>query len=134
MAISRTLAMGSSLLLAESLTNAGYLSFPVHDSTDRPTEFKDGLPTYVKLTKDFGESDEAEGALEQFLLCTSCTISYIFGKKDELSTGGTTEQMIFKTGSEPVPVTFVDTNLQLYEDDDPLKPINFNMQVGWIDP
>ena len=133
--LSRTLALGS-LLLADSLTSAAFLSFPVHDSNDRPMDgFRDGLPTYVRVTKDWGEAEATEGKLEQFLLCTSCTISYIFGKVDSMAFGTqTTEQMRFKAGSDMIPVTFIDTNLQLYEDDDETKGVNFNMQVGYIDP
>lgn len=93
--------MGTSLLLTDSLTNAAYMSFPVHDSTDRPTEFKDGLPTYVKLTKDYGMTEnpdgqtEKAGELEQFLLCTSCTISYIFGVPDSfLAVDATVTEMM----------------------------------------
>ena len=60
MALSRTLAVGSSLLLAEQLTQAVYMTFPVYDSNDRPTEFKDGLPTYVRLTRDNDLSKEGK--------------------------------------------------------------------------
>ena len=42
--------------------------------------------------------------------------------------------MQFKEGAEKVPVTFTDTNLQLYMDDDAQTPVSFNMKVGWIDP
>ena len=132
MALSRTLALGSSMLLADQFTQAAYMSFPVYDSSDRPTEFRDGLPTYVRLTRDYDESEE--GKLEQFLLCTSCTISYIFGANDSFYGDGETVDMQFKTGAEKVPVKFTDTNLQLYLDDDAKTPVNFNMKMGWIDP
>ena len=85
------------------------MAFPVHDSNDRPTEFRDGLPTYVRMTLDNDESEE--GKLEQFLLCTSCTISYMFGKDDMMLGDGKTEQMRFKAGAPEVPVKFIDTNL-----------------------
>lgn len=42
--------------------------------------------------------------------------------------------MRFKAGAPEVPVTFIDTNLQLYLDDDALTPVTFNMKMGWIDP
>ena len=56
--------------------HAAYLTFPVYDTNDRPMEdFKDGLPTYVKANIQ----DDENLKLEQFLLCTSCPMSYIFG-------------------------------------------------------
>lgn len=42
--------------------------------------------------------------------------------------------MRFKANADTVPVTFVDTNLQMYLDDDAQTPVNFNMKIGWIDP
>lgn len=85
------------------------MAFPVYDSNDRPTEFKDGLPTYARLTRDNVQTDE--GKLEQFLLCSSCTISYMFGTRDNFYDSGKTEQMRFKAGADMVDVTFIDTNL-----------------------
>ena len=37
------------------MAEAAYIEFPVYDTTDRPTEFKDGLPTYVKVVRDWNE-------------------------------------------------------------------------------
>ncbi len=68
------------------------------------------------------------------MLCTTCTISYIFGKLDDLQTVQSTEFMSFKHGSDPIPVQFVNVDLQLYEDDDIERPMSFNMDVGYIDP
>ena len=45
-----------------------------------------------------------------------------------------TYQMRFKADGGLVDVKFIDTNLQLYLDDDPIKSVTFNMQMGWIDP
>lgn len=111
MALSRNLALSSSLLLfaGNDFASAAYMAFPVYDSQDRPTEFKDGLMSYARLTRDYDETDE--GKLEQFLLCTSCTISYMFGQRNDFFGSGKTEQMRFKAGGELVPVTFIDTNL-----------------------
>lgn len=40
------------------------------------------------------DNDESEeGKLEQFLLCTSCTISYMFGKNDMFMGEAKTEEM-----------------------------------------
>ena len=49
------------------------MTFPVYDSNDRPTEFKDGLPTYVRLTRDNDMSKEAteKSANEELALMTS---------------------------------------------------------------
>jgi hypothetical protein len=51
MALSR-LALSGSMILAQGAM-AAILQFPLYDSTDRPTEFKDGLMSYVKVTKDY---------------------------------------------------------------------------------
>ena len=95
------------------LTSADFVKLPLYDSNDRPTEFRDGLMTYVRATRDYGTGDVAP--LEQFLLCTSCTISYIFGKLDGFERIKDTEMMSFKHGAEAIPVQFVNVDLQLYE-------------------
>ena len=62
----------------------------------------------MKATIDYGQG----GEVAQFLLCTSCTISYVFGLPGDFSAAtGKTEQMTFKEGAEPVPVTFVSQDL-----------------------
>ena len=91
------------------MASADYLEFPLYDSNDRPTEFKDGLMTYLKATRDYGALDEPP--LENFLLCTSCTISYIFGTLDDFMSIKSTEMMSFKHGSDPIPVQFVNIDL-----------------------
>jgi len=112
MALSK-LALGTALLLTEGVLGE-VLTFPVYDSCDRPTEFKDGLLSYVKLTKDFDPNQP----LEQFLLCTSCTISYIFGTTpDGFSESVATEEMTFGYGLSPVTVDFFFVNLQMYAED-----------------
>jgi len=105
MAISRLAALGSTALLAHGV----FVEVPVYDSTDRPTEFKDGLPTYIRMTRD----NDFDDPLEQFLLCNTCTISYIFGVPEEIAAGNVkrTEMMAFGYGREKVPVNFMTTNL-----------------------
>lgn len=88
MALSRTLAAVSAMIVGS--VESKYIEFPVYDSTDRPTGFKDGLPAYVTATRDY----DFDNPLEQFLLCTSCSISYIFGNPDDFAgTVKTTEDM-----------------------------------------
>ena len=53
MALSK-LALTSSMLLAQGVMSK-MLQFPIYDSTDRPTDFKDGLMTYVQVTRDYGQ-------------------------------------------------------------------------------
>ena len=55
------------------LADDNYVILQTEETDDNPTNFKEGLPQYVTLLDDKGES------LGQFLLCTSCTISYMFG-------------------------------------------------------
>ena len=90
--LSRGLSIGTAML---SVANAAYLEFPVFDTNDRPMDgFKDGLPVYVKAQLQGEESKE----LEQFLLCTSCSISYIFGDylESTISAPKATEMMQFR--------------------------------------
>ena len=90
------------LLLSQSWVGLGkYIEFPVYDSTDQPTGFKDGLPAYVTMTRDY----DFDNPMEQFLLCTSCTISYIFGNPDDfVGDIKATEMMSFKHNAPAVPV------------------------------
>ena len=60
--------------------HAATISFPVYDSKDCPIDdFKSGLPAYVKAQLQGEENVD----MEQFLLCTSCSMSYIFGDYSE---------------------------------------------------
>ena len=95
-----------------------------------PTDFKDGTPTYAKVTRDFDEGPK----LEQFLLCTSCTVSYIFGTIDDLDTVVKSQEMEFTEGVGPIPVNFITVNLQLYAQDDAETPYSWEMDVAYIDP
>lgn len=116
MALSSKAAFSSAALMLAQGVVADYLEFPVYDSNFMPTGFKDGTPVYAQLTRDWDQGEK----LEQFLLCTSCTVSYIFGKIDDLDTvvdGGSVE-MKFDHEFDPVPVNFVNVNLQLYANDD----------------
>lgn len=55
-----------------------YVLLQTEEGSDRPTGFKEGLPSYVSLV------DDQQTSLGQFLLCTSCTISYMFGTDVEI--------------------------------------------------
>lgn len=63
----------------------------------------------MRLTRDYGMGEVKP--LEQFLLCTSCTISYIFGTLDDFEVVKSTEMMKFNGGSDPIPVRFVSVDL-----------------------
>jgi hypothetical protein len=130
MALSSKTAFGSAALMLAQGVVANFIEFPIYDSDFKPTEFKDGVPTYAKVTRDFDEGPH----LEKFLLCTSCTVSYIFGKLDDLDTVVNSEMMEFENGKGKIPVDFVNVNLQLYADDDAQTPYSWNMDIGYIDP
>ena len=50
--------------------------------------------------------------LENFLLCNTCTMSYIFGTLDDFEVIKRTEMIEFKSGSgNKVPVNFVNVDL-----------------------
>ena len=97
-------------------------------------EFKEGLYTYVKVIKD----NDPKIKLEQFLLCTSCTTSYIFGKPDGYSvpeaSGDSPMTLTPIEGGLPVPVTYVPTNLSMMGGEDGDTEYNWKMDVAWIDP
>ena len=83
------------------------------------------------MTRDY----DFDNPMEQFLLCTSCTISYIFGNPDDfVGDVKATEMMSFKHEAPEVPVQFVETNLQLYANDDDETPYSFWMDIGYIHP
>lgn len=46
-------AIRLALLLLAHIVAAEHVGFTLHDSNDRPTEFKDGLPAYVNATIDY---------------------------------------------------------------------------------
>ena len=74
------------MLLA--LTSSQYVVLQTEETIDNPTGFKEGLPQYVTLS----DGDDFSN-LGQFLLCTSCTISYMFGTP---RTSVTPEQIVFR--------------------------------------
>ena len=88
------------------------ISFPVYDSNYKPTNFQDGLMTYVKASYDGAGSDDS-----LFLLCTTCTMSYIFGVPPEGDAIKSTDNMSFKTGTT-VPVSFVSREMSLVDSTD----------------
>ncbi len=46
-------AFSSAALMFVHGAAAKYLEFPIYDSEFKPTEFKDGVKTYARLTRDF---------------------------------------------------------------------------------
>lgn len=120
------------------MVTAAYLEFPVFDSNDRPTDFKDGLPTYANVTIDYGQGNVGK-PLELFLLCTTCTISYVFGKPDDFAsiTYVNSEKMVFKSGGEEVVVDFYTTELTMNAvnmTDNSETPYAWKMSIGYISP
>jgi len=61
-------------------------------------------------------------------------VSYIFGTIDDLDTVVKSEEMVFEEGVEPIPVNFINVNLQLYAQDDAETPYSWNMDIAYIDP
>ena len=112
------------------------LEVPVYDSLERPNDnFKDGLPTYVRVSRD----QDLETKIEQYLLCTSCTISYVFDTAPKFGTFVASETMNFKgnnqsTATSDVKVDFYNTDLFLCADEDCGKQIAWNMNIGYISP
>lgn len=134
MALSKIALSGAALMLLEGVSAKSF-TFPVYDTQDNPTEFRDGTPTYVRVTRNYNADDPP---LEQFLLCTSCTISYIFGEPDDYAEIKSTEKMSFKKDKNgkgtPVECQFATVDLQLYEDNDEQTPHNWSMDVCFISP
>jgi len=59
MALSK-FALGSAMLLAEGAL-AAYVQVPIYDSLEKPNDgFKDGLPTYVKVSRDHDLENKIE--------------------------------------------------------------------------
>ena len=67
----------SSTIALEAQTNlktSNYITLKTEETTATvPKGYKEGLPLYLRPT------DENDNDLGQFLICTSCTISYMFG-------------------------------------------------------
>lgn len=84
-----------------------YVEVPMQESNDRPTQFRDGLVTYVKVAHQAATEDES-ATEDLFKLCTSCTISYIIGTTNELDSfgEGTSENMVLREGLDPIKITF----------------------------
>ena len=113
---------------------AAVVEFPVHDSNDRPTDFKEGLPTYLNVTMGDDKKD-----LELFLLCTTCTISYMFGKPEDF-TGiklVDSSNMVFKSDGEEVKVDFYSAELTVTAvnpEDSSETPYKWTQNIGLISP
>ena len=118
------------MLLLANYASSSYSQFNLEDSDDRPTHFKDGLLTYVKV--DYEEYPET--VLQKFLLCTSCTISYIKGIAPTGATKISTDpvSMIFKEGLEAVPVDFYNMKLQMISNDEVPVTYSWSMDIGYI--
>ena len=130
-----SLTKWASPILLTAIAAAESILLSLEDANYRPTEFRDGLPTYLSLKRD---DSLVETDMGQFLLCTSCTVSYVFAS----SAGETivaSEYMTFTEGAEQVQVDFVEVTLLVDgyaaddEDTDPAE-YSWTMQLGFIDP
>ena len=66
------------------------------------------------------------------MLCTTCTISYIFGEVAAGESIVSTATMVFKEGGEPVEVNFVSMNLAMVGVDG--VTYYWTMDMGLINP
>lgn len=93
-------------------------------------EFKDGLPTYINLTRTL--DDGTIDTYPEFLLCTSCTVSFVFVEQFS-ETAKTTLDMSFNGGTTTIPVNFVNVNLTApaFVDDDGEVAENVPTDYSW---
>ena len=110
-------------------SHAVYVQFPVYDSSDTPNTQLDGLLTYAHLKAS--TVPDATDNQSSYLLCTTCTISYVLSKASPADVKSTAT-MTFKDGSSTVKVEFVNTNF-LWKDIDGAVH-QWNMDLGFIDP
>ena len=107
-----------------------YVILQTEESDDTPTNFKEGLPQYVTLT------DDKQNSLGQFLLCTSCTISYMFGTPP---VNVTAEKISFREHADtPIEVYFEERTLvfsktALPSQNSADKTFSVTMEIGIID-
>ena len=91
------------LALVAAVASSKYVDFNVTDTTEQPMDFKDGLPVFVSVS--YQDQNDVDEDLDNFLLCTSCTISYVFA---DVPTGveSTSEEMTFVKNKGKVTVNF----------------------------
>jgi len=91
--------------------------------------FKDGLDLYITVTN---AADETEFD-KKFLLCTSCTISYIIGDVPEGVTPTTVNMAFISDGEKNVPVNFVPLSLSISSEVDEVETdYAWDMSIGYI--
>ena len=89
-------------LLAASQAFAEYITFEVSDAEVDPDEFDQGLYAYIEA--EAWDSAGVAMTEKSFLLCTSCTISYIL--TDEVPAAAETAvNMTFPGATATVPVS-----------------------------
>ena len=128
MAFSRTVKAAAAAFALSDVAQSELIKFKVQDSNFRPTEFRDGLPTYVKAWWD----DQNKDNVPLFLLCTSCRISYIFGEVPDMAGSTKTVNMSFNKDASTVPVNFVSQQMSMYDVDDNI--ISWTQEIGFISP
>ena len=128
MAFSKTAKVAAAAIAISDVAMSEAVKFKMQDSNFRPTEFKDGLPTYVKAWWD----DQNKDNVPLFLLCTSCRISYIFAEVPDLGTIKKTVNMSFNGDASTVPVNFVSQQMSMYDVDDNI--ISWTQEMGFISP
>ena len=98
-----------SILLAGWAAQAKYVKFNVYDSIEMPNEYADGVNAFVKITSEYKSATSSD----QWLLCTSCTFSYMFSANPPTGYYSYT----FKEGAKAVPYDFDSVNMSMTDAD-----------------
>jgi hypothetical protein len=113
-----------------------FMVFNTTSSTGSPGNFSDGLYTLLPA-EDKSHNGVFSGS---YLLCSSCTVSYMFGTKTVDMKDGEEETIIFRDNTmEPIPVTFfsVDLELEVYDGvsiDSAKSTLTVTSKIALVDP
>ena len=132
--VRQALTLCTSLFLHEvsAVEDVSYLQFQMTDARDKPTQFRDGLPTYLHVSRYEDQESQVGLIAEEFLLCTSCTISYIFGTYVGSLTPFASTMMTFEDGKDQVQVDFYENQI-LWITDTRGNEYQWSMTIGYID-
>ena len=98
--------------LAASTVQATYVKFNIYDSIEMPNGYADGVNTYLKINRVSGTGSSATTISEgQWLVCTTCTFSYMFSDDITGTPTVTGKEYTFKKGGSTVPVNFYSMQL-----------------------
>ena len=95
--------------LTTHVVSQDFQVFHTVSSKGDPGNFTDGLFTYLPARAKVG----FEQFTTEYLLCSSCTVSYIFGSLDGLPNTDTSTPVTFRTSQTPIPVYFQSVELTL---------------------